>query len=332
MGFYNQLLNLLRALPEVASAGAASAPTLVGTWGQFFVVRDAPQSHPNEKTPIDLQVVVTPGYFDAIGMTFLSGHGFGEHDGESKNHPLAVVNETFARRHWPGVSAIGKHIRRQGDETKPWLDVVGVVHNEKHYGLDGEDRATVYTPQLQLPWSMNLSVVLRSHSNPEAPTPPARHILQSIDPDLAMYDPHTMTEQLDRSLWVRRAYSWLFGVFSIVALLLAVAGIYSVISYTVSQRTQEFGIRIAIGATPSAVFATILRSGMTLVVAGIAVGLTVTLASATLLENLLFGISPRDPVVYTIVVLIVVTAGLFANVIPAGRAARFDPMQALRTE
>jgi putative ABC transport system permease protein len=175
-------------------------------------------------------------------------------------------------------------------------------------------------------------VVLRSYSNPEALAGPARQILARLDPDLPMHDVHTMTEQLDRSLWARRAYSWLFGIFSLVALILAAAGIYGVISYAVSQRTHEIGIRMALGATPREVLANVLRTGMALVAAGTAIGLAVALAAATLLEKLLFGVSPRDPFVYTVVVLAVIAVGLLANAIPARRAAALDPMRALRTE
>jgi putative ABC transport system permease protein len=174
--------------------------------------------------------------------------------------------------------------------------------------------------------------VRRSDSNPEALAAPARQILERIDPDLPMYAVHTMTGQLDRSLWARRAYSWLFGVFSLVALVLAAAGIYGVISYAVSQRTHEIGIRMALGASPREVLANVLRGGMVLVAAGTAIGLAVALAAATLLESLLFGVSPRDPLVYTAVVLAVAAVGLLANAIPARRAAALDPMRALRTE
>lgn len=331
-GLYEKLLAQLRALPEVAAAAAASAPPLGGTWGQFFIVRDAPPPRTHEKAPIDLQVVVTPGYFDAIGMTLLAGRQFNAHDGESKNRQVAIVNETFAQRHWPRESVIGKYIRGQGDEAKPWLEVVGLVRNEKHYGLDGEDRATVYTPQLQLPWPMSLSVVLRSYSKPEALAAPARHILQGIDPDLAIYDVRTMTEQLDRSLWARRAYSWLFGIFSLVALILAVAGIYGVISHAVMQRTQEIGIRMALGATPGGVLASVLRSGMMLVASGVIAGLAVTLLAAGLLDKLLFGVSSRDPLLYASSVAAVAIVAMLANGVSARRAPRLDPMKALRTE
>lgn len=332
VAFYRQLLDQLRALPGVAAAGAASAPPLEGHMGQFFRAEGDRPLGPNENTPVVLQVIVTPGYFDAIGLRLLAGRQFDDRDGTSKERPVAMVNETFALQHWPHGSAIGKRIRYARDPDASWWEVVGVLHNEKHYGLDGEYRPAVYMPEAQLPWQMSLILVLRSHSDPKALAGPARQILERIDPDLPMHDVHTMREQLDRSLWARRAYSWLFGVFSLVALILAAAGIYGVISYAVSQRTHEIGIRMAVGATPRGVLATVLRGGMTLVAAGRAIGLAVALAAATLLDKLLFGVSPRDPLVYTAVVLAVAAVGLLANAIPARRAAALDPMRALRTE
>ena len=332
VAFYRQLLDRLRRAPGVAAAGASSAPPLGGHMGQFFIAEGDRPLGPNENTPVVLQVIVTPGYFDAIGMTVLAGRQFDEHDGESQQHPVAMVNETFARRHWPQANPVGKRIRYQRDPDASWWEVVGVLHNEKHYGLDGEDRPAVYIPEPQLPWPLSLSVVLRAYSNPESLTGPARQILAGIDPDLPMYAVQTMTGRLDRSLWVRRAYSWLFGVFSLAALVLAAAGIYGVISYAVSQRTHEIGIRMAVGATPREVLANVLRGGMALVAVGTAIGLAVALAAAGLLEKLLFGVSPRDPLVYAAVVLAVAAVGLLANAIPARRAASLDPMKALRTE
>jgi predicted permease len=332
VAFYDNLLAQVRVLPGVSAAGAASAPPLGGQWGHFFVTKDGPSPGGDSKNPIHLQVVVTPGYFDAIGMTLLSGRPFDAHDGESKDHPVAMVNETFVRQHWGDSNAIGKGLRYERDKNGPWWEVVGVLRNEKHFGLDGEDMPTVYTPQRQLPFQRSLTVVLRSSSNPEALANPARRILERIDPNLAMYGVHTMTGQLDRSLWTRRAYSWLLGVFSLVALVLAAAGIYGVISYAVAQRTQEIGIRMALGATPGEVLASTLRGGMALVAAGAAAGLTTTFAVASYLDNLLFGISPRDPFVYLLVLLGVAAIGLLANALPARRAASLDPMRALRSE
>jgi len=331
VAFYTRYLDRLRALPGVMAAGAATAPPLDGNWGQFFEVEGERPLGPNEKSPVVLQVAVTPGYFDAIGTTLLAGRKFDERDGASKDHEVAIVSETFAHQHWPGRSPIGKRIRHQ-DHTAGWWQVVGVMRDEKHYGLDAEVRPTVYMPERQLAWPMSLSLVLRAASNPESLIAPARSLLAQLDPDLPMYGVHTMTERLDRSLWARRTYSWLFGAFSAVALILATAGIYGVISYAVSQRTQEIGIRMAMGATPGEVLVNVLRSGMTLVAIGAALGLTGTLAAAGLLESLLFGVSPRDPLIYIAVVLAVAAVGFLANALPARRAAALDPMTALRAE
>lgn len=332
VAFYRTLLERLRALPGIAAVGASNAPPLGGHWGQFFVAEGDRPLGPNEKTPVVLQVVATPGYFDAIGLTLLAGRQFDERDGASQQHRVAIVNETFARAHWPGGNPIGKRIRYESDTNRSWWDVVGLVHNEKHYGLDGEDRPTVYSPELQLPFPMSLSVIVRTYANPEALAEPARRIVESIDPDLPVWNVHTMTEQLDRSLWARRAYSWLFGIFALVALILAAAGIYGVISYAVSQRTQEIGIRMALGASPREVLVGILRGGMILVAVGSVLGFAVTLAAASLLEKLLFGISPHDPLVYGSVLIAISAVGLLANAVPARRAASLDPMRALRFE
>jgi len=332
VAFYQNLLDQLRAVPGVVAAGGATTPPLHGHWGQFFRAEGDPPRSPNEKSPVVLQVLVTPGYFDAIGMTVVAGRQFDDHDGTLKDHPVAMVSEAFARQHWPRASAVGKHISYDYDNKGKWWEVVGVLRDEKHYGLDGEVRPAVYLPERQWPYPRTLMVVAHTASNPEALIGPARKILASIDPDLPLYNVHTMSERLDRSLWARRAYSWLFGVFSLVALVLAAAGIYGVISYAVSQRTHEIGIRMAVGATPREVLANVLRRGMVLVGAGTAIGLAVALAAAGLLQKLLFGVSPRDPLVYGAVVLAVVGVGLLANAIPARRAASLDPVKALRTE
>jgi len=333
VAFYRNLLSQLRTLPGVAGAGAVNAPPLGGHWGQFFEVEGEAPPAPGAKRPVVLQIVVTPGYFDAIGMTVLSGCQFDEHDGEIKGHPVVMVSETFARQHWPGASAIGKHIRYpQRGTPQAWWTVIGVLRNEKHYGLDGEDRPAVYTPEAQMAWPMSLDVIIRAQSNPELLIAPARRILERLDPDLPMYRIRTMTTELDRSLWARRAYSWLFGVFAIVALVLAAAGIYGVISYAVSQRTREIGIRMALGASPGGVLAAVLRSGMTLVAVGVALGLGLTLLAVGVLQGVLFGVSPREPLTYGAILLAVGAVGLLANAIPARRAATVDPLRALRSE
>jgi putative ABC transport system permease protein len=211
------------------------------------------------------------------------------------------------------------------------MQVVGVTRDEKHYGLDQEMRPSVFMPYREVPMD-SMSMVLRGALEPSSLVAPAREILRQMDPDIPLYDARPMTEALDRSLWARRAYSWLFGAFAVVALILAAAGIYGVVSYAVSQRTHEIGIRMALGARSGQVLRQILGSGMALVSIGVAVGLVATLWVVRLLDTLLFGVSTRDPLTYVIVILGVACVALLANLVPARRAAAVDPMQALRFE
>ena len=177
-----------------------------------------------------------------------------------------------------------------------------------------------------------MAIVLRTSIEPQMLTTPSREVLRQMDPDSPMYDVRTMTERLQQSIWARRAYSWLFGAFAIIAVVLAAAGIYGVVSYAVSQRTQEIGIRMALGAQPGQVMREILKNGMLMVSIGMVLGVAGALAAVRLLQTLLFGVSARDPWIYGTVLLGVACVGLLANMVPARRAASVDPMQALHFE
>ena len=328
--FFKNLLERLRVLPGVKSAGAASAPPLGGHSGWFFTAEGARPLGPNEQDPVVLQVVATPGYFDAIGVTFLAGRPFEERDGDPKGARAAIVSESFAKRFWPTADALGKRIRYSWSKDE-WMQVIGLTRDVKHYGLDQEMRPSVYVPHRQMPMQ-GMSIVLRGSMDPRGLVAPAREALRQIDQDLPMFDIRTMTERLDQSLWARRVYSWLFGAFAAVALVMAAGGIYGVVSYAVSQRTHEIGIRMALGARPDQVLRQVLASGMALAAIGVAVGLAATLWAARLLNTLLFGVSARDPLIYGAVILGVASVALLANLVPARRAAAVDPMRALRFE
>jgi len=330
VAFFENLLGRLRAVPGVKSVGTSSAPPLGGHWGNFWEAEGAQPLGPNDKNPVVLQVVATPSYFDAIGITFLEGRPFEDQEADLQFIRTAVVNETFAKYYWKTGSAIGKRIRYQGSTGK-WIQVVGVTKDEKHYGLDQEMKPSVFLPLRGVSRS-SMSIVIRASIEPRMLVTPARDVLRQMDPDQPMFDVHTMSERLDQSLWARRAYSWLFAAFAIVAVVLAAAGIYGVISYAVSQRTQEIGIRMALGAQPSQVLRQTLASGMLLVSIGMVVGLAGALGAVRLLQTLLFGVSSRDPLIYGAVIAGVACIGLLANFVPARRAASVDPMRALRFE
>jgi predicted permease len=327
--FHRTLLDELRKVPGVQAAGAASDAPLGGHSVHLFEAEGDLVHSLNKNSPGVLQVTATPGYFDAVGMTLLAGRKFNQHDGESKEAPVAIVNETFTKLHWPGKSPLGRRIRR--DPASPWIQVVGEMRDERHYGLDQEVKPGVFIPEPQNPVS-TMTIVLRAFSDPDTLIGPARDILRHINPDLPMFEVSTMTDQVARSLWARRTYSWLFGAFAVVALALAAAGVYGVISYAVTQRTREIGIRMTLGAQPAHVLIQVLSDGMRLVATGALLGIAGALTSAHLLQTLLFGVNPKDPFTYVVVLMGLSFVGIIANVIPARRAASVDPMKALRTE
>ena len=338
VAFYDQLLERLRNLPGVSYAGATSSPPFGGQWGGQFEAEES-RLKAQDDNPVCLRVAATPGYLEAMGMTLLDGRTFEQRDGQPNSSLVVLVNETFAKYFWGEGSPVGKRIRYPG--AKDWFEVIGFLRDEKHYGLDQEMKPGVFLPYSEAVFISDnrdarafheMSVVLRSPINPGTLVGPSREILRQLDPEVPMYLIQTMTEVLDQSLWARRAYSWLFGIFAIVAILLAAAGVYGTISYAVSQRTQEIGIRMALGARPAQVLGEVLLGGMALVSLGLAVGLVGALVTNSFLKSLLFGVDARDVVIYLGVAVGVAGMALFANFVPARRAAKVDPMRALRFE
>jgi putative ABC transport system permease protein len=339
IAYYDKLLERLQALPGVKAVGATSTPPLGGQWGGVFEAEGGRNAGAQGENPIVLRVAATPGYFDAIGMTLLDGRIFGEQDNDPKAQLVVLVNETFAKHFWGNGTPVGKRIRHPGG--KDWYQVIGLLRDEKHYGIDQEMKPSVFHPYATTIARVDrndaralqpMNIVMRGFTDPKVLVGPAREIVRQLDSDVPMYAVLTMTEQLDRSLWSRRAGSWVLGVFAAVAILLAVAGVYGMVSYSVAQRTQEIGIRVALGAQPGQVLRQVLLSGMSLVFAGVAVGLLGALAATRLLRTLLFGVSSSDPVVYATMALGIVGVTLLANFLPARRAAAVDPMRALHFE
>jgi len=329
--FYRTLVERTRTIRGVQTAGAATAPPLSGHWGNFYEVENARSLSKEEQDPVVLSRVVVPGYFETMGIRLAAGRWFHEQDGAPNGGLAVVVNETFAKRYWPGADPIGKRLRFRGGPKNPWITVVGVAGDVKHYGLEEPVRPGVYFPMAQVPRD-SMMLVIASAVEPTTLVSAVRKTVRELDPELPIYQVRTMGSRVDESLWMRRTYSWLLGVFSIVALALAIGGIYGVISYSVGRRTQEIGIRMALGAREGQVLGEVLRQGMTLAAIGLAAGLITAFFTARLMGTMLFGVNPRDPWVYGLVAAILLGIAALANLAPARRAASLNPMSALRTE
>ena len=333
--FFETLLPRLSTLPGVRAASAATIVPLDGHTGYFFAAEGAPPPGPSEKNPVVLKIDTMPGYFAAMGIEFLAGRDFSDTEQHAANPTAVVINQTFAHQFFPRLAdpadVLGKRVRFYYARTISWMQIVGVTRDTKHYGLEPEMKPGAFLPFGASP-DRQMSIVLRTAVEPNSLVAPARAVIRQLDPDLPMYDIRTMSERLERSEWVRRAYSWLFGAFAAVAILLAAAGIYGVIAFAVSRRTRELGIRMALGARPGQVILSLVGNGMKLVALGAALGLAAALPAAGLMGGMLFGVSPRDAATYVAVVSLVAAVGLAAVYLPARRASRVDPVQALRAE
>ncbi len=336
--FYDELLDRLRALPGVDSAGAVAAYNLPMNGQEMrrnVEVEGMAQPDPNQPHPSALLTQITPQYFRALGISIKSGRDFDDHDGATSgptnrgyvsrpsNAGPIIVDEAFVRRFWPGeLNVLGKQVTFGGNE---WMTVVGVVETVRHDGLDRELRPGVYLPARLI---SQMTVIVRGSIDIAA----VREIIRQLDSSTALFDVHTMEERVDRSLWMRRTYSSIFAGFAAIALLLSVAGIYGVVSYTVAQRTREIGIRMALGAKPAQVLSQVMWQGMSLVGIGFIAGVPAALFATRPLESLLVGISTHDTWTFLAVGVLLVTSAFAANLVPARRAALVDPIRALRNE
>ena len=332
LAFFERLENEVRALPGVTQAGLINCAPVSGChWGQFYQAEGAAPRGPNEPNPVVLNRVASPGYFAAMGIRLKAGRFFTAQDGREGNTKdgTIIVNETFAKAFWPkGESPVGKRIRN--NEKAPWMTVVGYVADVKHYGLEQPMRPGVYYALPRIPQSG--TVVLKTEGDPTQLAATVRGIVRRMDPELPTYNVKTMEERLAQSLALRAVYSWILGVFAVMALLLALGGSYGVTSYLVSQRTRELGIRVALGAGRRDISRAVLQGSLAVVGAGVVVGLVGAVGAGRWLSSLLFGVPPYDAVILASAVVALVTTGFLANWLPARRASRVDPMVSLRMD
>ncbi len=331
--FFDRVVANLRSLPGIKGVGFTSALPLVWKGGtSSFAVEGRPQ--PMDKLPYDANNrVVSPGYMQVMGMTLLAGRFFEESDGP-QSQPVVIINETMARMYFPGQNALGKRIK-YGDysSSRPWLTIVAIAKDVKQMGLDLAARPEMYFPYRQAldNWMVPRDLVILA-DNPMTFAAAARQRIWEVDRDQPVSNVATLDDILDDEVRQRRVQALLLGAFSALALVLACVGLYGVLSFLVSQRTQEIGVRIALGARPSDILSDVVGRGLALAAAGTAIGLAATLALTRLVETLLFGVSARDPFTFIAVPAILLLVASTACFIPALRAMRVDPMTALRYE
>jgi putative ABC transport system permease protein len=332
-GFYDRAVNRLRQLPGVTAAGGCTLIPLDGGMTDRLFDIEGYAPGPADEHPDAQNRQIIGDYFPAIGIPLKSGRLPGAGD-DAHAPPVVVVNDTFAKKFFPRGDVLGKRIRlgALGPLEFPWGTIVGVVGDVRAYGLDEKPMPEMYWSALQGRTHPAIALVMRTSGEPTALGATARAALAEVDPVQPIFDVQAVDSVVATSLGQRRFTLTLMLVFGVVALLLAAVGIYGVMAYTVSQRTQELGIRVALGATPSGVMRMVLRDGMTLVALGLGIGLGAAMALSRLVTSLLYGISAVDVTTYAVIAGALTTVALVAIIVPARRAMRVDPMQALRSE
>ena len=329
LDFYQQLLGRVGSLPGVVKVGGVDIVPFSSNGNSFSFQIVGQTPFPKGQEPYSEVRVATSGYFDAIGTSLRSGRLFNEHD-DAKAAPVVLINETFARRFMPRLQPIGQHIDFGGGE-KEIREVVGVVADVKNDDFDEQPDPAVYVPHAQNP-SRTMSLVIRATQEPTQLAAAVRSEVHALDPSLPVSNIKTVTQMIDERISAKRLMTYILAVFGLTALVLASVGIYGVMSYAVTQRTQEIGIRMALGARAIDVLKLVVRNGMSLALIGMAIGLAGAFALTRLLGNLLFHVTPTDSLTFAAVSIALLLVALLACYIPARRATKVDPLVALRDE
>jgi len=327
--FYDQLFEKIDAIPGVQAAGGTSFLPLNGLGAATsFEIVGRPKPQPGQEPVTDVRVA-THHYFQAMGIRLLRGRLFGPMD-EGSNVRRVIISESMARKYWPDQDPIGQQVIAAWNDEGP-DEIVGVVGDVRQETLEDEMRPSIYFPPARFAYPF-MTVAIKAAGDVRGVVPAVTDRVHQLDPNIPVADVLTMNEVRDISVAQRRLTMMLLGVFAGIALLLAAVGIYGVISYTVSQRTQEIGIRMALGASRSTVLTMVLRQALILAAVGIAIGGTGALALTGLMRNLLFGVHPTDPMTFGLVAILLALIAAAAAAVPGLRATRVDPAVALRAE
>ena len=332
--FYQQLVERVRAIPGVAAAGAVRSLPLAATIGDWGLDIDGYVESPGRNAKGDWQVA-TDGSFEALGETLVAGRFFTPAD-RADTMPVAVVNETMAKTYWADGNPVGRRIR-MGSPTRPWITVVGIVGDQQHNGVGSTVKEKFYRPHAQFSQSTefairDMTLVVKTTGGPLDVLPSVRREINRLDPALPIAAVRPMTDVVSGAIAAPRFTGWLLGLFAVTALTLAAVGIYGVLSYLVSQRTREIGIRMAVGAGSGEVVRLILGRGLGLALAGVAIGLVAAFAASRVMASLLYEVQPRDPATFIAVPAVLTLVAILASLLPALRATRVNPIVALRTE
>jgi len=330
LAFIEQIVSKVQAIPGVELA--ASALPLLGGWQSSFSVEGRPEPPPGQRPSADI-TRISPDYFRVMGMRLLQGRAFTEQD-RADGAQVCMIDETFAKKHWPGDNPLGKRVKFGGadDKDNPWMEVVGVVNHVKHYGVDQDSRIEMYLPYTQSPIP-SFTLLVRTSGDPAGVTTAVSQAVRSVDADVPLYQVRTLESIVSDRVAERRLAAILISIFGTLALALAAVGIYGVMSYAVTQRSHELGIRMALGAQRHEIFKLVIGSGMLLAGIGLVIGFTAAFFGlAPLVASVLFHVTATDPPTYAISPLVLLAVALLAAWLPARRATRVDPMIALRYE
>jgi putative ABC transport system permease protein len=328
--FYSQLEQKVGALPGVLGVTDVSDPPLAGGGSDTSIfIEGRPIPAPTDMPDIWYSSV-TPSFFKTLGIPLIRGRVFDDRDIANKP-AVVVINESMSRRYWPGEDPIGKRIGTGSPEKPDWSEIVGVVHDIKFFGLDKDQPPSMYAPLAELP-QRGMTLMVRTVGPPLNLSSAVRQTVWAQDSNLAVPKFATMQDSVDLAAQQARVISTMTTLFALIALVLAAVGLYGVMAYIVTERTNEIGIRIALGASRSDVLNMILGGALRLGLIGVATGLVASYFLTHLLSGLLFGVQPTDPATFAAVGLLLIGVSLFASYIPARRAMRVDPMVALRYE